>query len=517
MENGGTLASTGYIELEFSKAMRQAPNTEITFNGDAVRVSINYEKVRYTFSNDYEDLEDGDECTFIIPAGALTDMDGRACESEISVTFTISSSVSGDGTAYDAVVDVDGNGDYTTIQAAIDAASFNLTSPYNILILNGTYEECIRVRQNKNYIHLIGESREGVKIQYALNRVGSGDGDQGTATDESWEYSCNNSSSPVRQDGYTAEQNCVALIEGDHFYASNLSIINLYGALSSRYSDGLGKDGQAEALITRGTDVALNKCLLVSFQDTWWHRPLSGSITTNLAYVYNSQIEGRTDYVWGSGDILVENSTFYNTGNSAYITASGSTGNWGYVMRGCTVDGEDGITAFSFGRPYQNNTQTVWINTTLEMNIVDDHWTTWSAIPTLYAEYNTVGLDGNVIDKGDSWTVGSGDYSFTARTLSASDAANYTYENIVASTGWDPQEYMEEPGAPGNIVLSGTTLSWNEVSGAAGYVIFLSGTYVGQTTSTSVTVNDASSTAVYTVRAVNEYGTFGESGQATIE
>lgn len=48
INDGDVVGPSGYVELTFSKAMRQAPDTEIYFNGGVVRVSINYEKVRYT-------------------------------------------------------------------------------------------------------------------------------------------------------------------------------------------------------------------------------------------------------------------------------------------------------------------------------------------------------------------------------------------------------------------------------------------------------------------------------------
>ena len=72
MKDGAEVGPSGYVELTFSKAMRQAPDTEIYFNGGVVRVSINYEKVRYTFSG-----MENKECTFEVPAGALTEGAGR--------------------------------------------------------------------------------------------------------------------------------------------------------------------------------------------------------------------------------------------------------------------------------------------------------------------------------------------------------------------------------------------------------------------------------------------------------
>lgn len=504
INEGDVVGPNGYIELTFNKAMRQAPDTEIYFNGGIVRVSINYERVRYSFSG-----MENKECTFEIPAGALTDMQGRAYDEDFFLTFTAKSEISGGGKVFDAVVDSKGNGNFTTIQAAIDAVPGEKTSPYKIFITNGSYNECIRITKNKTFIHLIGESRDGVKIQYALNRAGNyNDETQGNATDDAWKYSSNNPNSAVRKAGYTKDQNCVVLVEATDFYAENLSIINLYGALPSRYTGGLGKDGQAEALITHNDRFSLYNCVLVSFQDTWWCRHTAYS--ENLAYLSNTLIEGRTDYIWGSGNVFIENSKFYNTGDGAYITASGETGTWGYIMKDCTVDGESGITAFSFGRPYKPNTKTVWINTTLKMDIIASHWSSWSSIPALYGEYNTVDKNGTVIST-EGKTVGNGEYSFTSTVLTATESAEYTYEKIVRTNGWNPKEYMETPlAAPSNVNLSGNELSWDAVSGASGYLIFMNGNYAGQTTDTTVTLTNTDESNIYTVKTVSQYGTVSE-------
>ena len=106
------------------------------------------------------------------------------------------------------------------------------TSPYKIFIANGTYNECVRINKNKPFVHLIGESRDGVKIQFAVNRVD----DSSNAT--SWPYSIFNENSPARKAGYSEDQNTVVLIEATDFYAENISIINLYGAFSNRHTGG---------------------------------------------------------------------------------------------------------------------------------------------------------------------------------------------------------------------------------------------------------------------------------------
>lgn len=101
-------------------------------------------------------------------------------------------------------------------------------------------------------------------------------------------------------------------------------------------------------------------------------------------------------------------------------------------------------------------------------------------------------------------TVGSGNSQFTAKVLSADEAAGYTYENIIAREGWNPKQYMQTPGTT-MATLDGTTLSWNAIDGAAGYLIFVNGVYLAQTTETSVSVTTAAD-GVYTVRGVGHYG-----------
>mgnify|MGYP000668289541 CR=1 FL=1 len=93
--------------------------------------------------------------------------------------------------------------------------------------------------------------------------------------------------------------------------------------------------------------------------------------------------------------------------------------------------------------------------------------------------------------------------SLLQNVLSADEAAGYTYENIIAREGWNPNIYAD----PGTTMatLEGTTLSWNAIDGAAGYLIFVNGVYLAQTTETSVSVTTAAD-GVYTVRGVGHYG-----------
>ena len=82
---------------------------------------------------------------------------------------------------------------------------------------------------------------------------------------------------------------------------------------------------------------------------------------------------------------------------------------------------------------------------------------------------------------------------------------------IITIDSWNPKEYMETPlAAPTNVNLSGNTLTWDAVSGAAGYLIFMNGNYAGQTTDTTVTLTNTDESNIYTVKTVSQYGTVSE-------
>src|SRR5437660_1054302 len=68
--------------------------------------------------------------------------------------------------AYDLIVAQDGSGNYTTVQAAINAAPANSVVPFTIFVKNGKYREKITIASNKPFLQLIGESVANVFIYY---------------------------------------------------------------------------------------------------------------------------------------------------------------------------------------------------------------------------------------------------------------------------------------------------------------------------------------------------------------
>lgn len=521
LEDGSEInVSDSLIDLVFSKPMRQAIDKDITFDGKPIRIWILNERVYYRFSG----LDEG-EHVFHVPAGGLTDMAGKAYSPEISIKFTVNKGGNVvEGRVYDAIVDANGNGDYKTVTEAIASAPSNSTKPYLIYIANGTYNEWLKIE--KPYLHLVGESRDGVKIQFASNRVGEGS--------SGWPYSCGNPDSPLRKSGANSDQYATVVVKAKNCIFSNLSIINLYGA-SSAYEGGLGGDGQAEALLTYYDRFVLNNVKLVSFQDTWWMYAQNTKEPYRL-YAANCYIEGHTDYIWGAGDLLCENSTLYNkvkanqgSGSCSYITANRATPNvdkYGYIFDNCTITGDD--VKFVYGRlqtPSTNLVKTsakvVFMNSKLEIPLYKTHWIdgTTEISPgnkvklthELFGEYNNKDKDGNDCAASVAFGTDADGLPLYSTLLTAAQAASYSYDNIIKGTdGWDPKAMLGVPAKPGNIKFSGSKLTWDAVSGAAGYIIYADGKYAGQTPGRVYIRENTSASITYTVKAVSKYGMISE-------
>ena len=97
---------------------------------------------------------------------------------------------------FDAIVAADGTGDYTTVQAAIDAAPAGRSMPWLIFVKNGSYREQVIVPKEKSFIHLIGQDKEKTIIHqkiYVGGKPAEGD------NDEFWKYSVHNPASEVYQ------------------------------------------------------------------------------------------------------------------------------------------------------------------------------------------------------------------------------------------------------------------------------------------------------------------------------
>jgi pectinesterase len=289
-------------------------------------------------------------------------------------------------------VALDGSGDFTKIQDAINASPSFPYEKVTVLVKNGLYHEKVRIPQWNTHLALIGESKENTIISFDDNFAKINLGRNSTF--------------------YTA----TVLVEADDFSASNLTIKNASG-----------DHGQAIALAVVASRVQVSNCAILGNQDTLY---LSGKEAKQ--YFKDCYIEGTTDFIFGGATALFENCEIHSI-KSSYITAASTPQGspFGFVFKNCKLTAEPTATAVYLGRPWRIYAKTVYINCEMGKHIRPEGWENWSKSEaernTLYAEYNCKG-EGFQPAKRVSWS----------RQLQKKDVKKYTIENILkdAITNW---------------------------------------------------------------------------------
>jgi pectin methylesterase-like acyl-CoA thioesterase len=209
------------------------------------------------------------------------------------------------GYAYDLTVAKDGSGNYTTVQAAIDAAPTNATAAYTIFIKNGIYKEKITVASNKTFITLVGESVANVILTF--------DDFSGKPMPSGGTFGTSNSASTT--------------INANDFTAVNISFENT-----------TGEAPQALAINVNGDRCAFKNCRFLGGQDT-----LLANGAGKRQYYKQCYIDGTVDFIFGNAIAIFDDCTIYpktrsSAGNS-YITAANTIAGqtYGYVFRNCII------------------------------------------------------------------------------------------------------------------------------------------------------------------------------------
>ncbi|WP_211316372.1 pectinesterase family protein [Niabella yanshanensis] len=293
----------------------------------------------------------------------------------------------------DVVVAKDGSGNYTKVQAAIDAAPTNRTSYYYIYVKKGEYKEVISINQDKPYIYLVGEDSAQTILTYD-NHSGKpkpGGGTFGTADSRSF------------------------YVKGNHFVADNITFANTAGMNA----------GQAVAIYIDAVASAFINCRFLGYQDTWYAH------NATHQYIKNCYIEGSVDFMFGGAKTLFDNCQIHSNRTGGYVTAASTpTGqDYGYVYLNCNFTANAGVSAVYLGRPWRPEAQVVLMACQLGSHIRAEGWHNWNnpdnEKTAYYAEYKSTGPGANAIGR-VSWS----------HQLPDTEASKYTFEKMFGN--WDP-------------------------------------------------------------------------------
>jgi len=291
----------------------------------------------------------------------------------------------------------DGSGDVKTVQEAFNKVPDNNSSTFTIFVKKGTYKEKLRLTSLKKNVTLVGEDKTMTILTYDDWGDKSGVG----GTDNSYS----------------------TVIEADNFYAENITFENTIDSRESAYATG----GQAVALMLKGDKTILFNCIVRGFQDTFYTKGLGRT------YIKCSQIEGTTDFIFGSGIAVFENCTLVNKKNSHTTAAANlSSGNkYNYVFLYCKLISAEGTTSATLGRPWKAYAKVVYLYCEEGSHIKAEGWSDWSsasyASTAYFAEYRCTGA-GFKPSSRLSWT----------HQLTDAEAANYTIAKIFAASAASP-------------------------------------------------------------------------------
>jgi polygalacturonase len=207
------------------------------------------------------------------------------------------------------VVDDDGPADFRTVQGALDHFMQNAANdtPVTVNVRNGTYPELLFL-SGKNNVSIVGESRDGVIIQYRnFDTLNNGSG-----------------ASQALGPGTPNGGRSVFLIEtSDLLTLDTLTLRNtmLRSTTASSQAETLYFNNDAGRLIAKNAT-------FLSEQDTV---QLKG-----YAWFFNTLVAGNVDFIWGNNRVaLFESSEIRSVGDTTSTTSGG------YLVQARTVTATD--------------------------------------------------------------------------------------------------------------------------------------------------------------------------------
>ena len=288
------------------------------------------------------------------------------------------------------VVAQDGTGQYTTVQAAVNAVPSNNTSRVTIAIKAGTYRESVVIPANKPYVTFQGLGSGPSNTVIVNNKPASTAGTTGSAT---------------------------VYVQAKEFQATNLTFNNDY--------DETVAASQALALALYGDKAVLKNVRILADQDTLL------IYNSARAYVANSYIEGTVDFIYGNGQAVFNACQIYEKRSTGgYLTAANtpSTQTYGFLIYKSTITGAAGNVTY-LGRPWGAAAQVTYRESALSATIkVAQPWTDMSTNSwenARFSEYKNTGAGATT--------------NSNRKQLTDAQAASYTPQKYLAgSDGWNP-------------------------------------------------------------------------------
>ena len=308
-------------------------------------------------------------------------------------------------------------------------------------------------------------------------------------------------------------------VSGTNLYLQDLTLQNAldyYGALDNKQVG-----GRAAVINDAGNRTIGKNIRMLSCQDTYY------SSNDNMqSYYEDCDIHGTVDFICGGGDVRFQNSTLSleprqtDLKGSRTVVAPRGTVKFGYVFDNCNVvDLALGNGTWNFGRTWNNQPITVYLNTTLDdyaaATLISSRWIEKgmnNTDPVLFGEYNTMDAAGNNITPASNIIHSHGGDFETI--INAEQAAGFTYQMMFSENlekQWDPALLTRQLEAPANAKFENGIITWTPANnGAIAYAIFVDGVFAGITEESSFSIENLDIIPnKITIRSANAMGGFG--------
>ncbi|KAF9605479.1 hypothetical protein IFM89_017498 [Coptis chinensis] len=250
------------------------------------------------------------------------------------------------------IITVGNNGDYYTIQSAIDSVPSWSNKWTRIHVKGGSYREKVVIPHDKPYIVLEGDGCMNTTILW---------------------NDCDDIEEPTIK------------VLAQNFVAKSISFKNTIYEENPDHPKGV-------AALIAGDMSAFYDCRFYGMQDTLYDKE-------GRHYFKSCYIEGATDFIFGNGRSIYEDCSINVTaGNirAGFITAqSRSTPSelTGFVFKNCIVNG----TGETFlGRPWRRYSRVMFYKSYLSEVVIREGWYAWDFAgdegTILYAEFNCTGI-----------------------------------------------------------------------------------------------------------------------------
>lgn len=321
------------------------------------------------------------------------------------------------------IIAKDGSGDFTSIQAAIDAVPMGNRMPTILLVRMDEYHEKVVV--NKDNLRIVGEARDRTVITNSgcakdLNAEG-----QPKGTFLSYTF----------------------LVTGSNVEVENLTIRNDAG-------DG-SEVGQAVAVYAAGDRGVWRNVRMLAAQDTLFCGPTMPKVAKDALprvipegvpsvgncppvpgrqYFEDCYIQGDEDFIFGPYRCWFERCTLFMNERGGWYTAANTPEQspYGLVFHRCRLTGACEPGQAFLGRPWRAFARTVFLRCDMDEHVSPEGFQDWPDNGTMvtdrYAEYGTTGARADQAARHPA-----------QKRLTEEEAAPYTVREVIGGCDhWDP-------------------------------------------------------------------------------